>query len=66
MDLVAVEMGLGTCRVGRGSFDQRRLHDFLQLPQNLEPLLSLTVGYPAESPKAKPRKNQKEIIYKII
>lgn len=60
----AEELGLGTCFVG--CFYRDRLKDFLQLPKNLEPILSLTIGYPAESPEQRPRKPLSEIIYRII
>jgi len=66
MHLQAVAIGLGTCPVGRGSFDRERLHSFLDLPLDIEPLLSLAVGYAAESPQPRPRKPLKEIIYRTI
>jgi len=60
----AEELGLGTCFVG--SFYGQKIKKFLQLPQNIEPILSLTIGYPAESPSPTPRKPLTEIIHKII
>lgn len=66
MHLQAAAIGLGTCPVGRGSFDRERLHSFLGLPPDIEPLLSLAVGYAAESPAPRPRKPLSEIVYKTI
>lgn len=60
----AEELGLSSCFVG--SFYREKLKEFLQLPKYLEPTLSLTVGYAAESPQVRPRKSLEEITYKII
>lgn len=60
----AQELSLGACFVG--CFYKEKLKEFLNLPKNLEPILSLSVGYAAESPQPRPRKPLDKIIYKII
>ena len=60
----AEEIGLGTCFIG--SFYRERLAKFLTLPENIVPILSLAVGYPAENPEARPRKPLEDITYRVI
>ena len=48
--LMAFEQGLGTCCLG--AFDLDRIRRTLGLPETCRVLLSQTVGYPAEDPRA--------------
>lgn len=47
MLLRAVEMDLGGCMIG--SFDKQKLHDVLQLPNHIVPLLTVAIGKPDET-----------------
>ena len=62
--LAATEAGLGTCWVC--AFDAKECHRILNLPDNLEPIVLLPIGYPlqevdAEKHLAK-RKELKDMI----
>ena len=46
MTLAAAEIGLGTCWIC--SFDAKRCAQLLNLPEHLEPVALLPIGYPAE------------------
>lgn len=48
MCLAAVEVGLGTCWVC--NFDPQKVIDNFNLPENLEPIAILPVGYPNQQP----------------
>jgi nitroreductase len=51
--LAAYEMGIGSCFVL--AFSKTALTEVLNLPENVEPLLVVTLGYPAETPEPPPR-----------
>lgn len=57
--LQAEELGLGTCWVKR--FEADKIKEILKLPDYLMVVALLSVGYPDESPEARPRKNLEEI-----
>ncbi len=46
LTLQAVELGLGTCWVCL--FDAHKCHEILGLPEHLEPIALIPIGYPAE------------------
>lgn len=58
--LEAVELGLGTCWIG--AFDEAAVKNLLKIPQDRKVVALLTVGVPAESPGARPRKALEEIV----
>jgi len=60
MMLLAYNLGLGTCPVG--AFDEDRVSEILNIPENLRPIVIVPVGYPAEKPLAPPRVSKKEAI----
>jgi nitroreductase len=60
MTLAAAALGLGTCWVR--AFDPTVVSEILGLPENCAVLCLLPLGYPDESPKAKPRKALEEIV----
>lgn len=61
MTLAATELGLGTCWVC--AFDAKRCHEILDLPDHLEVIALLPMGYPAEeSIPEKKRKTFEEIV----
>ncbi len=60
MTLKAVEEELGTCWIG--SFDPKKVCDLLEIPDTVEVVELLTLGYPAEHPAEKPRVNLEDIV----
>ena len=52
--LAATELGLGTCWVA--AFDVQAARDVLGLPLNVEPIAFTPLGYPADEPGPKTRK----------
>ena len=48
--LAAEDEGLGTCCLG--AFDHKAIAEVLNLPDDVEPLLVIAVGYPAQESKA--------------
>jgi len=61
MTLAAAELGLGTCWVC--AFDAKRCHEILELPDHLEVIALLPLGYPAEETiPEKKRKTLEEIV----
>jgi len=53
--LKAVQMGLGTCWIG--AFDKKKSSKILNIPQNKELIICMTLGFSEETPPATPRKN---------
>ncbi len=47
--------GLGICYMGTTLFAMRGIADFLELPDNVLPVTSLVVGWPAEAPSQRDR-----------
>jgi nitroreductase len=47
MTLAAVEQGLGTCWVC--AFDAKKCHDVLELPENIEVIALIPLGYPDDT-----------------
>ena len=60
MALAARELGLGTCWIG--AFDQDAVREILGIPQSVEVIELLPVGYPASWPAARPRKPLGEVV----
>jgi nitroreductase len=60
MTLAAVEEGLGTCWVG--SFSQEKVKKVLGIPERYKVVVLLPLGFPADKPEPKSRKNLEEII----
>lgn len=65
MTLAATERGLGTCWVC--NFDKKKTIEHFKLPENLEPIAFLPLGYPASEPDIqrhlKKRKPLDEIVF---
>jgi nitroreductase len=62
--LKAVDLGLGSCWLGR--FDRDKVKEFLALDENIYPVVLLPVGYPDQSPKARPRFTLDKYVLKRI
>lgn len=61
LTLAAVDKGLGTCWVC--AFDKVMVSDILNLPEHLEPIALLPMGYPIDQDvRAKKRKSLDEIV----
>jgi len=60
MLLTAASLGLGTCPVA--SFNPIQARKFLQLPEEIEPVLFTPLGYPADTPKEKERLHLSELV----
>lgn len=61
--LQAAELGLGTCMLGW--FNEKKVRTLLEIPKSQKIALLITVGYPANSPKPKKRKEMDSFV-KII
>lgn len=61
MVLVATELGLGTCWIG--AFDPDEVKKVVEAPEDLNVVVVLPIGYPAESPPPRPRKRLEEICF---
>jgi nitroreductase len=60
MILEAQELGLGTCWLG--GFFEDQVKEILGVPGNVRVVAITPLGYPAEKPKARPRKMLEEIV----
>ena len=60
MTLQAVEEGLGTCWIG--AFDEVKVKEILNIPDNVRVVSLLPLGYPSDIPRPKLRKNLDEIV----
>lgn len=61
LSLAAVELGLGTCWVG--AFEAEKLATYLGVPANKVITVCISLGYPDESPDARPRKPMEELAF---
>jgi nitroreductase len=60
MTLAAVEEGLGTCWIG--AFSQEEVKKVLGIPERCKVVVLLPLGFPADKPGPKSRKNLEEIV----
>lgn len=60
MSLAAIAEGLGTCWIG--AFYEDKVKDILGIPEKIRVVVIMILGYPAESPAARPRKKLEEIV----
>ncbi|MET1102234.1 MAG: nitroreductase family protein [Pyrodictiaceae archaeon] len=61
MMLMAYALGLGSCPVL--SFNKQALKILLDIPDHIEPVLMLTLGYPREKPEPPKRRSVKEVLH---
>lgn len=59
VSLAAADLGLGTCWVA--SFDVEAARDLLKIPPIVEPLIFMSLGFPADRPAGKERKPVDEL-----
>ena len=62
--LKAVDLGLGSCWLGR--FDRDKLKEYLSLDESIYPVVLLPVGHPDQSPKQRPRFALDKLVLKTI
>lgn len=60
MTLEATEEGLGTCWIG--AFSQEKVKKVLEIPERYKVVVLLPLGFPADTPEPKSRKNIEEIV----
>ncbi len=60
MLLQAAELGLGTCWIG--AFDEARVKEILKVPDGIRVVAITPLGYPAEEPGPRPRKDFDQIV----
>lgn len=58
--LEAQELGLGTCWIG--AFQEEKVKDILEVPEDKKVVALLTIGVPSEAPPPRPRKPLSEIV----
>ena len=58
--MAATDLGLGTCWIA--AFNAEATREILKLPDEVEPVIFTTLGYPDDKPKAKSRKPLNEVI----
>ena len=59
--LSAHALGLGGCAIG--SFHHASVKSFLDLPQSIEPVLLVALGYPAQLPSSPGRRDLKKVCF---
>lgn len=60
MILEAYEQGLGTCWLGR--FDEKKVKEILEIPDEVRVVAVTPLGYPAETPQPRPRKDFESVV----
>ena len=61
LSLAAADLGLGTCWVA--AFNVKAAQEILKLPTQIEPIVLMSLGYPADLPSQKVRKSIEQLIY---
>lgn len=61
--LAATALGMASCWVGR--FDEGKVLEVLKNPKGLRPVAIIPIGYPAEEPEAKSRRELQDIVHEV-
>ncbi len=61
MVLVATELGYGTCWIG--AFNEDKVKEILNIPEQYRVIALLPIGVPAESPPPRPRRTLEDIVF---
>ena len=64
MVLRAVDLGLGSCWIGR--FDRERVREVLELDKDIHIVALLPVGSPDQSPSGRPRIPLDQVVLKTV
>jgi nitroreductase len=59
--LTACSLGLGTCWIG--AFKEEEIKKVVNAPNDMRPVAMIPVGYPAESPSPRPRRQPDEFVH---
>ena len=60
MVIAAEALGLGTCWIGHFTEDEAKRA--LKIPEHMKVVAMITLGYPAERPKPRPKKSLEELV----
>lgn len=60
VSLAAADLGLGTCWVA--SFDIEETRKIFNIPPEAEPIIFMTLGFPADEPGEKERKSMEDLV----
>ncbi len=61
MMIMATYLGLGTCWIG--AFDESKVKKILEIPENIEVIGLITLGYPGENAEVPPRVELEKIVH---
>ena len=61
MITMATHLGLGTCWIG--AFDEPKVKEILKIPENIEVIGLITLGYPGENTEVPPRVELDKIVH---
>jgi hypothetical protein len=61
MMTMATSLGLGTCWIG--AFDEPKVKEILEIPEKIEVIGLITLGYPDEKSEAPPRVELEKIVH---
>jgi nitroreductase len=59
MMIAAWSLGLGSCWIG--SFNEQKVKDLLKIPKDWKVVALISLGYPAETPKARKKKSATDL-----
>lgn len=59
--IMATSIGLGTCWIG--AFDETKVKEILQIPDPVEVIGLITLGFPDEQPNPPPRLELEKIVH---
>ena len=61
MMTMATSLGLGTCWIG--AFDEPKVKEILEIPENIEVIGLITMGYPEENAEVPPRVELEKVVH---
>jgi len=61
MMIMAHSLGLGSCWIG--AFDEKRIKEILKIPETVEIVGLITLGYPDENATAPPRIDLNKVVH---
>jgi len=61
MILAAYSLGIGSCPVA--SFNKAAVRELLEIPEHVEPVLIVSLGYPEEWPRPPARRSLEEVVH---
>ncbi|MFP4621184.1 MAG: nitroreductase family protein [Bacteroidales bacterium] len=64
LTLTAADLGLGTCWVCK--FDVQKCAHILQLPEGIEPIAMIPIGYPMDQPDTERHERQRKSLQDIV